>query len=175
MKKLLKGEGSNLSEGGQVLSRSVPSAVLTDYTAKIAGLEAKVKEAVRNEKDMNEVEAALRDAERAENILRFDEEINARPARTWHQTEAQKKQVRIKAKQSVDEEKRQVKEEGARTKDSSSSSKGQGILSAVEKARKMALEDEYGPVEVSKHSVSRKKRRRLEALSASNGTIYYTS
>jgi ATP-dependent RNA helicase DDX27 len=66
MKKVLKGEGSTLSEGGQVLQRSVPGPVLADFTARIAALEGALREARREERDRGEVEAAMREAERAE-------------------------------------------------------------------------------------------------------------
>jgi ATP-dependent RNA helicase DDX27 len=67
----------------------------------------------------SKVEEAEREAERAENMMLFEAEIVSRPARTWYQTETQKKELRdagkLKAKE--EEERAEFGEgEGAETK-----------------------------------------------------------
>jgi ATP-dependent RNA helicase DDX27 len=154
MKKVLKGEGSILSaEAGQVLSRTVPPAVVTEYSVKIAELEESIKRLVKSERDISTVETALREAERAENLLRFEEEISSRPARTWHQTETQKKELKAASKEKV-----------------TALVPQQQQLSVKERGLRMAREDNYGEDDgKEKHSVSRKKKRRLEALAQGEG------
>ncbi len=114
----MKGEGVTNSEGSgagsgsvapssQVLSRTIPGAVLTQYTQMVQSLEEPLQEHFRNEKLKSNLDELQMEAERAENILLHESEINARPARTWYQTETQKKEGRegsreaVKAEQSI--------------------------------------------------------------------------
>jgi hypothetical protein len=87
--------------------------------------------------------------------MRFDEEIAARPPRTWHQTETQKREVRAQAKGAADGEKELAARAAPRK------------LTVDERAVKMAADDDYGErdgAENMKHPVSRSKRRRQEAM-----------
>lgn len=154
MKRVLKGDGAVLSESGQVLSRTVHGSVLEEFTNKVSSLEEKLRQSLREERRDKEMDAAEREAERAENLLRFEEEISARPARTWHQSEGQKRAVKAATKEAALAE-TGVEKEVAR-------------VSVEERGRRMALSDDYGEREErASHPVSRLKRRRQEALAAS--------
>lgn len=75
MKDLLKSDagGAGNSVGGTngltVLSRTVPSAVITHYMAKIAGLETKIVQCIQEESFKTQTDSAMREVERAENLL----------------------------------------------------------------------------------------------------------
>ncbi|RYH23051.1 DEAD/DEAH box helicase [archaeon] len=155
MKEVLKGEGGKMSseQGGQILSRTIASSVLVHYSAKMASIEEQVEGYLETEKDRLRLEAMEREAERAENLLQYSEQIQSRPARTWFQTETQKTELREKVR--------------ARQHELQEKAKG---LSAEEQARKMAMEDDYRDDKDEKHDkhrMSRKKKRRIEALKAS--------
>ena len=152
MRQVLKNEGSTLSdESGQVFSRSVPTAVITEFSSRIATLEPSIAEKLRLDRGNAAVEKAFREAEKAENILRFEDEIAARPARTWHQTEREKRELKVASKQ------------GQRSTESE-----KAIAGSNELALRMARADDYGTTKDKERTLSRKKRRRLEAISKGN-------
>lgn len=167
MKDLLKSDvnSNNPTEGGEgtlnVLSRTIPPAVITHYISKIASLETDIAQYILDESFKNQTDTALREVERAENILVHEEEIQSRPARTWHQTETQKERVkemgRVRALEEI-----QAAREGLTLEE----------LTLAQRAEKMRQADEYlddddltgGKTKVGSHRMSRKKKRRIEAL-----------
>jgi ATP-dependent RNA helicase DDX27 len=158
MKEVLKGEGSSLSkDGGQVLNRTIPSAVVDLYIRKIAELEQKIASVFSEEKTKKRFEQVEREAEKAENLMAFENEINARPARTWYQSETQKKEIKDISKQKAKEE--EIEAQYGR-------GKVDEVLSAERKLLALAKADDYRSEleKKSGHRLSRKKRRKLEAL-----------
>ena len=148
MRQLLKNEGSLLAEQSrQVLSRSIPPAVITEFTSRIASVEQSIAEAMRIERNKSAVEKAFREAEKAENILRFEDEIAARPARTWHQTAKEKRDIRA-----------------ASNGGDSTVGKISSAPSAEERALRMARNDNYGADDENTSTLIRRKRRRKEAI-----------
>lgn len=154
MKDVLKEEGDVLTkDGGQVLSRTIPPPVITHYFTKIAGLEEDLDRLSKEERMKAKIDRLDQDAERAENLLLHQDEIHARPARTWYQTETQKKEIRATSKAKAEEE-----------------IKAAAIvkpLTAQEASNLMLRRDDYKVDEKSKskdHKLSRKKRRRQEAM-----------
>ena len=82
-----------LSENGQqsILQRTIPPDAITSYTEKVAGLEERIAEMLREERENKKIDDALREAERVENLIEFEDEIKSRPSRSWYQSESQKK------------------------------------------------------------------------------------
>jgi ATP-dependent RNA helicase DDX27 len=72
---------------GAVLSRSIPAPVLAHFRARLAALQPAAAAWAREERVQRQLALAEREAAAAENLLLHEDEINARPARTWHQTE----------------------------------------------------------------------------------------
>jgi ATP-dependent RNA helicase DDX27 len=155
MKELLKGEGGLLGGGdhqggeGKVLSRTIPPAVITKFTQQIHQLESKIEKAMSEERLRSRLDVAMREAERAQNLIEHEDEISARPARTWYQSESAKRKTKVAAKAAV--------ESGVGSK---------VATTAQEKALALARSDDYRREENTskEHRLSRKKRRRLEAL-----------
>mmetsp|Transcript_46626 Transcript_46626/g.92390 ORF Transcript_46626/g.92390 Transcript_46626/m.92390 type:complete len:900 (-) Transcript_46626:82-2781(-) len=157
-----EGKQSLAVSSGQMLSRTIPGAVLAQFTEKVRSLESEMREYFRAEKMKANLDELQMEAEKAENLLLHEQEIQARPARTWYQTERQKGELRETSRT-------QVKEEQS----AAQLGKTEAIVqrSAAERARAMALADDY-PLDKAKdksHKMSRKKRRRLEALAADDG------
>jgi ATP-dependent RNA helicase DDX27 len=84
-----------------IRSRTVPSAVVSHYAAKIVSLEDRIKEVLVAEKIARLDRLAEMEVVRAENIIKHSEEIKSRPPREWlssgtmkenEQDDAQKKQ-----------------------------------------------------------------------------------
>lgn len=87
------------SVGAQVKNRVVAHDVIQRYKTKVESLAPQIKEVLAEEKE----ERALRNAEmqlkKSENMLKHSDEIYARPARTWFQTEKEKKKAKDVGKQ----------------------------------------------------------------------------
>jgi len=143
---------------GRVLSRTVPAHVVSEYAVRLVEMEPALLQLSREEKlerQMTETEAEL---SKAQNLLLHEDEIAARPARTWYQTETQKQARREMTKTAVKEERKALL--AGNSKD----------LSAVDKRNAIALADDYrdeGSGKKDMHRLSRKKRRRLNALEES--------
>lgn len=157
LKSLLKGgEAVSLSENGEqnILQRTVPPSAITTYTEKIAGLEEQIAETLLTEKDNWKIDEAMREAERTENMIAYEDEIQARPSRSWYQSENQKKAAAEASKEANERVLDEIDEDGEAVK----ADKG--------KKKRTVHADEYLVDEDKsrKHSMSRKKRRRQEAL-----------
>ncbi|RLN95961.1 hypothetical protein BBJ28_00009769 [Nothophytophthora sp. Chile5] len=93
---------------GFVKSRAVPDPVITQWKARIEGMQEDVKQVMHEETLEKRMREAEKEATRATNMLKHRDEINSRPARTWFMSEKEKKAVNERA-----EESRLAKEEEA--------------------------------------------------------------
>ena len=157
LKALLKGgDASNLSDNGSqnILQRTVPTIVVSEYIEKIAGLEGEIADAMQNERENRQLDEAMMEAERAENLLLHEDEINSRPSRAWYQSEGQKKAIAEASKEVAKKALDDINEDGDVVKEKK------------EKKGRFVGRDEYLTSEEKprKHSISRKKRRRQDAL-----------
>jgi len=160
MKSLLKGEGGLLSaDSSNVLTRTIPAVTITHYANKIRDMDAQIREAFKEEAINTKLEIAMREADRAQNMLTYEEEIQSRPNRTWHQTETQKQETRTATLQ---QSKREAKEAELGKREAE-----RQALTATQKAEALARADDYRRAESQakkEHRLSRKKKRRLEAM-----------
>ena len=147
MKEVLKGEGAALgATAGQILSRSIPPTIIREFMSKIAGIEVGIRQALSEEKKKYEIDEANVELQKAENMILHEDEIKARPARTWHQTEAEKKEVKIASRDLVNPE------------------------GALKRKQKQIQQEEYREELSGKkkdkegHRLNRKKRRKIEAM-----------
>jgi ATP-dependent RNA helicase DDX27 len=96
-------------------------------------------------------------------LLQHRDEITARPARTWYQTETQKKEIRAAGRELVKREEQSARNDSVVGGRGNTTSNG----SATDKLRQLANSDDYREEDKNgkkAHQMSRKKRRRLEAL-----------
>ncbi|ORX48417.1 DEAD-domain-containing protein, partial [Piromyces finnis] len=75
----------------EVKHRIIPSAVVAKYKVKINGFKDQIKEIMDEEKEEKALRIAEMEANKATNMIKYQEEINSRPAKTWFQTEKEKK------------------------------------------------------------------------------------
>jgi superfamily II DNA/RNA helicase len=192
----------NVITNQHILSRSIPSSVISHYSKKISELEPKINNFLNQEKDRIRLDRLQSKTEKIENLLLHEDEIKGRPARTWFQSEKQKQVIREKSTQNA-------KDEMIAVKESSNSKRKRGneketeeqeevgedddeeetdVTLAAKKRRLAALRDDYRLDENDKatkklleHRLPRKKRRRLEAIKASEeadaeeGALIFTS
>jgi ATP-dependent RNA helicase DDX27 len=143
-----------------VFNRTIPQSVVAHYVSLLAGMEAEIIEAIGNDDVTKAALVVEREAERAENMLLHDQEITARPPRTWYQTETQKSAIRDLAKAQSE-----LEIDSAKV----------GFVEATfaQKAKLMAAQDDYRMAEDDRqkkkeHSMPRRKKRRLEAMRAAD-------
>ncbi|KAG1656121.1 hypothetical protein FOA52_007820 [Chlamydomonas sp. UWO 241] len=77
--------------GVQMQQRMVPAAAVTEWQARIEGHSGdiwRIQKEEREEKDMRKAEM---EANKMENMLEHEDEIRARPPKTWFQSEREKK------------------------------------------------------------------------------------
>lgn len=79
------------SVGAQVKNRVVNHEVVQRYKQKVESLGPQIKEVLAEEKQERAIRNAEMQLKKSENMLHHGAEIYARPARTWFQTEKEKK------------------------------------------------------------------------------------
>jgi ATP-dependent RNA helicase DDX27 len=154
LKTILKSDAQQGQQAG-VLSRTIPAAIVSHYLRKISSLRADMDALQQEEAMRSKSEAALREVERAENMMLHEEEIQNRPARTWYQTETQKREIReaFQANNAAVDEVVKLGVQGA---------------SEAKSLREMLLRDSFledrDKKAKNEHKLSRKKRRKLDAM-----------
>ena len=130
-------------------SRSIPEDVVLHYRAKVDSILSDVA-AIRNmEKAEKEARLAEMEMNRAENILKHEDEILSRPRKTWHQST---------------EDRKSLKEKTARlAKDQADRAAGRKTQEELEFEKAQADIDHMRSKNKKVHRLTRKKRRRLEA------------
>lgn len=89
-RKMLKMAMKSANGGSQVKNRVVPPEAIQKYKKKIEKLSGQIKEILEEEK----AEKALRETEmqirKTENMIKHEQEIYSRPARTWFKSKKDK-------------------------------------------------------------------------------------
>jgi ATP-dependent RNA helicase DDX27 len=78
----------------EVKHRIVPAGVVAKYKIKIEGLKDQVAHVISEEKTEKYLAQAEMEHTKAENMIKHADEIAARPARTWFQSEQEKKKAK---------------------------------------------------------------------------------
>ncbi|KAL3923355.1 MAG: hypothetical protein SGILL_001707 [Bacillariaceae sp.] len=86
--------GSNRNQNAVIRSRSIPAAVIVHFVKKIDSLEEHVEEVMQAEAVARLDRLAEMEATRAENIIRYSDDIKSRPQRQWFASETQKKSTK---------------------------------------------------------------------------------
>ncbi|KAI8350857.1 P-loop containing nucleoside triphosphate hydrolase protein [Blakeslea trispora] len=86
------------AQGSQVKNRVVNHEVVARYKQKIESLNDQIKEVLAEEKEEKAIRNAEMQLKKSENMLLHGDEIYARPARTWFQTETEKKKAQKTSK-----------------------------------------------------------------------------
>ncbi|EEB08572.1 ATP-dependent RNA helicase Ddx27/Drs1 [Schizosaccharomyces japonicus yFS275] len=82
---------SSENQHDNVVSRNLDFPRVEAIGKELEELEDTVKQVMEEEKQERHIKIAERDLKKGENILKHQDEIKARPARTWFQTEKEKK------------------------------------------------------------------------------------
>ncbi|KAI8835906.1 P-loop containing nucleoside triphosphate hydrolase protein [Chytridium lagenaria] len=85
----------------EVKHRVIPAEVIAKFHEAIKSLESSIKDILEEEKAEKEFQNAEMQVTRAENLIKYEDEIKSRPARTWFQTPQEK----LDAKETLNKEK----------------------------------------------------------------------
>jgi ATP-dependent RNA helicase DDX27 len=144
-----------------VRSRVVPQEVVANFSAKIAAWEDDVDRVLQAERVERELRIAEMEASKVENLLEHEQEILGRPARTWFMSKEEKDKVW--------EKKQELFKKASRESSSVGFTSPEDIAKAQEKERAEKLKEKSKDVAKQHdkgHRLTRKKRRRIEALQA---------
>ncbi|KAG0052655.1 nucleolar DEAD-box protein required for synthesis of 60S ribosomal subunit [Gryganskiella cystojenkinii] len=101
-----------------VKHRVIPQDVITRYRERVEGLTDGVKEVMAEEKEDKALRQAEMEMRKSQNLLKHEDEIYSRPAKTWFQTADEKKLAADASKSSLNEpKKRKVAEPDAPKRD----------------------------------------------------------
>jgi ATP-dependent RNA helicase DDX27 len=79
------------AQGAKILSRVVEAADADQWQGRVDELDAEVEEIMVEEKEERELAQVEMQVKKGENLIRHEDEIKARPRRTWFESEKDKK------------------------------------------------------------------------------------
>ncbi|KAL8805548.1 MAG: hypothetical protein Q9200_005388 [Gallowayella weberi] len=82
------------AQGATVVSRTVESEIADSWQTKADDLTAEVEGILQEERELKQIGEAERDMRKAGNLIEYEDEIKARPKRTWFESEKEKKEAR---------------------------------------------------------------------------------
>jgi len=95
LKEVVKKGGVDLQQ------RVVPAPAIADWYEKISALEGQVGDILGEEREEKDLRRAEMEAQKAANMIEHETEIYSRPARTWFQSEKEKRNVAARAKGAI--------------------------------------------------------------------------
>lgn len=100
-RRMLKSIVQHNQGGASCKHRIVPPNVITEIKEKIEKVTPKISAIVKNEISEEKVAEVERDIIKAENMIKFADDINARPKRTWFISEKKKDAIKAQSKKEV--------------------------------------------------------------------------
>ncbi|RIA93099.1 P-loop containing nucleoside triphosphate hydrolase protein, partial [Glomus cerebriforme] len=79
------------SQKDQIKKRRIDMELIMEYNKKLEDIKEKVKEVLKEEKEEKLMNQAEMELLKSQNLLKYENEIFSRPARTWFQSEKEKK------------------------------------------------------------------------------------
>lgn len=87
---------------GKLVARVVPASVVGKWKAWVDGVQAAVKAVLKEEQQERELRMAEMEVNKVKNIAKYSEDIYSRPAKTWFQSEQEKKADKGRTKEEED-------------------------------------------------------------------------
>lgn len=84
------------AQGAQIRQRTIDNAEIDSWHTRLTDLESEVEAVLREEKEERVLQQVDRDLNRADNIVKYEDEIKARPKKTWFESEKDKLAAREK-------------------------------------------------------------------------------
>lgn len=89
---------SGKAQGAQIRQRTVEPSFVDEWHKKIEDLAQDVEDVLREEKEEKVLQQVDRDLTKADNIVKYADEIKARPRKTWFESEKDKEASRDKGR-----------------------------------------------------------------------------
>jgi ATP-dependent RNA helicase DDX27 len=89
-RKIVKTALKKVKESGKVVSRILPAENVNALGEKLEQLEDEIEAVLQEEKEEKAMKIAEMEVRKGENVMRYQDEIMARPKRTWFSTEKEK-------------------------------------------------------------------------------------
>ncbi|KAJ4486180.1 DEAD-domain-containing protein [Lentinula aciculospora] len=142
-RKMLKAAIKHGSDKDKIRHRIVPQDAVNKWAEKLEGLKEEISEILREEKEEKQLRQAEMELKKGQNIIEHEAEIFSRPARTWFQTEKEKKNAEAisKAQYQAGYESSTAKQKASAQEAKPKRDKFSG-LSRKAKRRKMAREED---------------------------------
>ena len=148
------------TSGTGLQARAVPPAVVTHFVEKIRSAEPDLADILKQERTEKELRIAEMEVNKANNLMRHQAEIAGRPARSWFQSETQKKSVKNKWRDDSEEKELGVRGEGPRmkkkkTRGEAKAQKREQEKMAAQKSRTSEQQHSVGLQRVAKANLKR--------------------
>ena len=89
-RKIVKTALKAVKESGKIVSRVLPPENVDALAQKLEELENEVQAVLKEEKEEKAMKIAEMEVQKGENVMKYQDEILARPKRTWFATEREK-------------------------------------------------------------------------------------
>lgn len=89
---------SGKAQGAQIKQRTIDPQDVEAWVSRIEALQDEIEDVLREEKEERAMQATDRDLTRAENIVRYEDEIKSRPKKTWFESEKDKQAAKDKGR-----------------------------------------------------------------------------
>lgn len=86
------------AQGAQIKQRSVESADVDAWQKRLDDMAEDIEDVLREEKEERAMQAVDRDLTKADNIVKYEDEIKARPKKTWFESEQDKQAAKDKGR-----------------------------------------------------------------------------
>ncbi|WRT69658.1 ATP-dependent RNA helicase DRS1 [Kwoniella shivajii] len=139
------------SEADQIRHRIIPVEAVNAMSDKLDGIKDEIEEVLKEEKEEKLMRQADMEIKKGENMVEHRDEIYARPARTWFQSEKEKQNAKSASKDAYVESFPSGALDSKKAKDKNDVKRGKyDGLSRKAKRRKMAIEEDEADQQSSK-------------------------
>ncbi|KAJ4303999.1 nucleolar DEAD-box protein required for synthesis of 60S ribosomal subunit [Collariella sp. IMI 366227] len=104
---------SGKAQGAKIISRIIDAADADKWQDQIDEMDDEIDEVLREEKEEKQLAQVEMQVKKGENMIRYEEEINARPKRTWFETQQDKRDAKEAGRAELNGVREAMKKKGA--------------------------------------------------------------
>ncbi|KAL2136594.1 hypothetical protein VTI74DRAFT_2899 [Chaetomium olivicolor] len=101
------------AQGAKIISRVIDPADADKWQAQVDEMEEEIEEVLREEKEEKQLAQVEMQVKKGENLIKYEEEINSRPKRTWFETQQDKKKAKEAGRAELNGVREAMKKKGA--------------------------------------------------------------
>jgi ATP-dependent RNA helicase DDX27 len=150
----------------QVKKRIIPQEIIASMTTKIEGFQNAIDHILADERIEKDARIAEMEANKTENMMRFEQEIIARPPKTWFKTEEEKRLLKQKTKEMLSSEsKEEVPQKPLSAFEKKKQKKIEAKIAEIEKEKeekKKILSQQRKEAKLAKSKFEEDRKRKIE-------------